>query len=84
MRGESYDPRLAHGCEGGGGERNFLHCMNLVRKQDDPTARRGAVVKAMCVCSQYNYIEVGRGSLLLLGSGCCFHPAGSKDFADDL
>lgn len=41
--------------EGGG---NFLHCMNLVRKEDDPSARRGAVVKAMCVCSRYNFIEV--------------------------
>ena len=36
----------------------FLHCLNLVRKKDDPTVRRGAVVKAMCVCSRYNFIEV--------------------------
>ena len=50
-----YEPRL--GSEESGGE--FLHCINLVRKQDDPTVRRGAVVKAMCICSRYNYIEVG-------------------------
>lgn len=58
----SYEPRLAgereDGGGGGDGDRNFLHCINLVRKQDDPTVRRGAVVKAMCVCSRYNYIEV--------------------------
>lgn len=59
---KSYEPRLARGGEGEGeeeGGRNFLHCINLVRKQDDPTVRRGAVVKAMCICSRYNYIEVG-------------------------
>lgn len=59
---KSYEPRLGRGGEGGGegeGGRSFLHCINLVRKQDDPTVRRGAVVKAMCVCSRYNYIEVG-------------------------
>ncbi|CAN0510350.1 unnamed protein product, partial [Ectocarpus sp. 8 AP-2014] len=45
--------------------RSFLHCINLVRKQDDPTVRRGAVVKAMCICSQYNYIEVFRPMLMI-------------------
>ena len=60
----SYEPRLAGdsggdgGERGGGDDRHFLHCMNLVRKHDDPTVRRGAVVKAMCICSRYNYIEV--------------------------
>ena len=69
----SYEPRLAgeeeeeeeeEGGEGDG-DRNFLHCINLVRKQDDPTVRRGAVVKAMCVCSRYNYIEVSFGSVVV-------------------
>lgn len=41
--------------------KEFLYCINLVRKQDDPTARRGARVKAMCVCSRYNFIEVRTG-----------------------
>ncbi|CAM9544185.1 unnamed protein product [Ascophyllum nodosum] len=43
----------------------FLHCLNLVRKKDDPTVRRGAVVKAMCVCSRYNFIEVFRPLLAI-------------------
>ncbi|CAN0035318.1 unnamed protein product, partial [Hapterophycus canaliculatus] len=64
-KGKACDTRLAHGHEGGGGQRNFLHCINLVRKQDDPTVRRGAAVKAMCVCSQYNYIEVFRPMLMI-------------------
>ncbi|CAM9773411.1 unnamed protein product [Scytosiphon promiscuus] len=65
MRGDSYNPRLADEREAGKGERHFLHCLNLVRKQDDPTARRGAVVKAMCVCSRYNYIEIFRPMLMI-------------------
>ncbi|CAN0090813.1 unnamed protein product, partial [Ectocarpus sp. 4 AP-2014] len=65
---KSYEPRLARGGEGEGeeeGGRSFLHCINLVRKQDDPTVRRGAVVKAMCICSRYNYIEVFRPMLMI-------------------
>lgn len=55
----SYEPRLAGDAEeGGGDDRHFLHCINLVRKRDDPTVRRGAIVKAMCICSRFNYIEV--------------------------
>ncbi|CAN0181531.1 unnamed protein product, partial [Ectocarpus fasciculatus] len=65
---KSYEPRIGRGGEGGGegeGGRSFLHCINLVRKQDDPTVRRGAVVKAMCICSRYNYIEVFRPMLMI-------------------
>ncbi|CAM9659828.1 unnamed protein product, partial [Chrysoparadoxa australica] len=43
----------------------FLYCINLVRKKDDPTVRRGAVVKAMAVCSQYHFIEMFRPMLII-------------------
>jgi hypothetical protein len=36
-----------------------------VRKKDDPTVRRGAVVKAMAVCSRHHYIEVFRPLLII-------------------
>lgn len=53
--GDLVEPRVGGEEEERG---DFLHCMNLVRKQDDPSAQRGAVIKAMCVCSRYNFIEV--------------------------
>ncbi|CAN0338931.1 unnamed protein product, partial [Phaeothamnion confervicola] len=43
----------------------FLYCINLVRKKDDPTVRRGAVVKAMAVCSRYHFIEMFRPLLII-------------------
>ncbi len=43
----------------------FLYCINLVRKKDDPTERRGASVKAMAVCSQYHFVEVFRALLII-------------------
>eukprot|EP00904_Undaria_pinnatifida_P005219 jgi/Undpi1/1827/HiC_scaffold_12.g05214.m1 len=58
---DSYEPRLGSAESGG----DFLHCINLVRKQDDPTVRRGADVKAMCICSRYNFIEVFRPMLMI-------------------
>lgn len=39
-------------------EEPFLYGINLVWKRDDAGARRGAVVKAMCICTRYNFIEV--------------------------
>jgi Docking domain of Afi1 for Arf3 in vesicle trafficking len=46
-------------------EAPFLYCINLVRKKDDPTVRRGAVVKAMAVCSRYHFIEMFRPLLII-------------------
>ncbi|KAG5182589.1 docking domain of Afi1 for Arf3 in vesicle trafficking-domain-containing protein [Tribonema minus] len=43
----------------------FLYCINLVRKKDDPTVRRGAVVKAMAVCSRHHFIEMFRPLLII-------------------
>ncbi len=43
----------------------FLYCINLVRKKDDPTVRRGASVKAMAVCSQYHFVEIFRALLII-------------------
>lgn len=43
----------------------FLYCINLVRKKDDPTVRRGAIVKAMAVCSRYHFIEMFRPLLII-------------------
>lgn len=57
----SQDPSSWRGGEGAGGEgegNEFLYCINLVKVKDDPSVRRGAVVRAMCICSRYNFIEV--------------------------
>ncbi len=43
----------------------FLYCINLVRKKDDPTVRRGASVKAMAVCSQYHFVEIFHALLII-------------------
>ena len=46
-------------------KQHFLYCINLVRKKDDSTVRRGAVVKALAVCSQYHFIEMFRPLLII-------------------
>lgn len=92
----TYEPRLEPPLRVEGEEeedekkgKHFLHCINLVRKQDDPTVRRGAVVKAMCICSRYNFIEVwgyGGGSIMSFfcwrggeGRGVVFFSSGARD-----
>jgi hypothetical protein len=46
-------------------EKPFLYCLNLVINQKDNTVRRGAVVKAMAVCSRHQYIDVFKPSMIL-------------------
>ena len=43
----------------------FLYCLNLVINQKDNSVRRGAVVKAMALCSRNNYIHIYKHPLVL-------------------
>lgn len=36
----------------------FLYCLNIVRTKHDSTARRGALVKALAICSSYHFLQV--------------------------
>jgi hypothetical protein len=38
--------------------KNFLYGLNVVKTRHDSSVRRGAIVKAMCVFSQYQFVEV--------------------------
>lgn len=41
-----------------GAPRGFLHCLNLVRTKLDASVRRGAVVKAIAVCSRFPFVHI--------------------------
>mmetsp|Transcript_24426 Transcript_24426/g.34241 ORF Transcript_24426/g.34241 Transcript_24426/m.34241 type:complete len:672 (+) Transcript_24426:134-2149(+) len=43
----------------------FLYCLNLVHNQKDSSVRRGAVVKAMAVCTTHQYIQVYKPLIIL-------------------
>ena len=59
------------GGEGGGGKGNtatytpFLYCLNLVRTRMDDSVRRGAIVKALAVCTRWPYFQILRSALVL-------------------
>ncbi|KAG8983591.1 hypothetical protein FRB90_005891, partial [Tulasnella sp. 427] len=42
-----------------------LHVLNLVRTKHGKTVRRGAIVKALAMCSQHQYIQVFKPILLM-------------------
>jgi hypothetical protein len=44
--------------ETAGAQKNLLYGINLVKTRHDSTVRRGAIVKAMCVFSQYQFVEI--------------------------
>jgi hypothetical protein len=39
-------------------ERPFLYCLNLVRNQKDETVRRGAVVRAIAICTRHQFMHI--------------------------
>ncbi|TBU25631.1 mesa protein [Dichomitus squalens] len=43
----------------------MLYVINLVRTKLDKTARRGAVVKAMAICTRYPFVQIFKPVLLL-------------------
>ncbi|EIW78386.1 spindle pole body interacting protein [Coniophora puteana RWD-64-598 SS2] len=43
----------------------LLYVLNLVRTKHDKTARRGAVVKAMAICTRHPFIQIFKPVLLL-------------------
>lgn len=51
--------RPPRGVAGGG----LLYVLNCVRMKEDKSMRRGAMVKAMAVCSPYPYIGIYKVSL---------------------
>ncbi|KAI9247594.1 docking domain of Afi1 for Arf3 in vesicle trafficking-domain-containing protein [Helicostylum pulchrum] len=46
-------------------ENPLLYVLNLVRTKHDPTARRGARVKAMAICTRHQYLHIYKPVLLL-------------------
>ncbi|KAI0261594.1 spindle pole body interacting protein [Gloeopeniophorella convolvens] len=60
-------PVLALETDGGSMEDNseLLYVLNLVRTKHDKTLRRGAVVKAMAICTPHPFIQIFKPVLLL-------------------
>ncbi len=52
-------PTTSNPSGGDGRSPPFLYCMNIVRTKHDASARRGAVVKALAVCSPLPFVQVG-------------------------
>ncbi|RHZ56867.1 hypothetical protein Glove_396g3 [Diversispora epigaea] len=46
-------------------EKPLLYALNLVRTRHDKEARRGAVVKAMAICTRHQYLHIYKPVLLL-------------------
>ncbi|KAI7900700.1 docking domain of Afi1 for Arf3 in vesicle trafficking-domain-containing protein [Cokeromyces recurvatus] len=46
-------------------EKPLLYVLNLVRTKHDATARRGAIVKAMAICTRHQYLHIYKPVLLL-------------------
>lgn len=40
------------------GEKNLLYGINLVKTRHDSSVRRGAIVKAMCLFSQFQFVDI--------------------------
>eukprot|EP01088_Endostelium_zonatum_P006525 TRINITY_DN18660_c0_g1_i1.p1 TRINITY_DN18660_c0_g1~~TRINITY_DN18660_c0_g1_i1.p1 ORF type:complete len:740 (-),score=187.96 TRINITY_DN18660_c0_g1_i1:23-2242(-) len=43
----------------------FLYCLNKVVNKSDNTVRRGAVVKALAICSRHSFVHIYRPLLIL-------------------
>ncbi|KZT25701.1 spindle pole body interacting protein [Neolentinus lepideus HHB14362 ss-1] len=50
--------RDANGVDDGDSHTGLLYVLNLVRTKHDKTVRRGAVVKAMAICTRYPFIQI--------------------------
>ncbi|KAG8922709.1 hypothetical protein FRC01_013697 [Tulasnella sp. 417] len=44
---------------------DLLHVLNLVRTKHDKTVRRGAIVKALAICTHHPYIQIFKPILLM-------------------
>lgn len=55
------------GGDGGGGaeEKPFLYCLNRVTNHKDDTVRRGAVVKALAICSPFPHVHIFKPLMVL-------------------
>ncbi|TDL18713.1 spindle pole body interacting protein [Rickenella mellea] len=60
---ESPDPKELNGLADDGPE--LLYVLNLVRTKHDKTVRRGAVVKAMAICTRHPFIQIFKPVLLM-------------------
>jgi len=48
-----------------GASKKFLYCLSLVNNQKNDTARRGAVVKAISICTRYPFIQIFKPAIVL-------------------
>eukprot|EP00026_Physarum_polycephalum_P003239 Phypoly_transcript_03249.p1 GENE.Phypoly_transcript_03249~~Phypoly_transcript_03249.p1 ORF type:complete len:784 (+),score=142.64 Phypoly_transcript_03249:155-2506(+) len=53
----------------------FLYCLNFLNNQKDDTVRRGAVVRALAVCTRHNYIHIYKPFILLALQRYYAHPS---------
>ncbi|KAG8943544.1 hypothetical protein FRC04_002832 [Tulasnella sp. 424] len=53
------------GDEGHDDKSDLLHVLNLVRTKHDKTVRRGAIVKALAICTHHPYIQIFKPILLM-------------------
>ncbi|KAG8907144.1 hypothetical protein FRB99_005252 [Tulasnella sp. 403] len=51
--------------EDGDEKKELLHVLNLVRTKHDKTVRRGAIVKALAICTHHPYIQIFKPVLLI-------------------
>lgn len=51
--------------EGHEDKHDLLHVLNLVRTKHDKTVRRGAIVKALAICTHHPYIQIFKPILLM-------------------
>lgn len=55
--------------EGGEGP-PLIYVLNLVNTKQDKTAKRGAVVKAMAICTRHPFLHIYKVGMIPIG--CCF------------
>ncbi|KAF9236644.1 docking domain of Afi1 for Arf3 in vesicle trafficking-domain-containing protein [Melanogaster broomeanus] len=58
-------PEPSHAQSDGETRPELIYVLNLVRTKHDKTARRGAVVKAMAICTRHPFIQIFKPVLLL-------------------
>ncbi|KAI0090336.1 docking domain of Afi1 for Arf3 in vesicle trafficking-domain-containing protein [Irpex rosettiformis] len=63
------EPSESHGGEADGRNEDksqeLIYVLNLVRTKLDKTVRRGAIVKAMAICTRHSFIEIFKPVLLM-------------------
>ncbi|CAL1699526.1 unnamed protein product [Somion occarium] len=64
-----------HENDGEEGGQELLYVLNLVRTKLDKTVRRGAIVKAMAICTRHSFIEIFKPVLLMALDDYFAHPS---------